>query len=85
MAASEDKKELSGLARSISALFGDAPPQPPSPASSPAGGEEMVWEPVEEGPKPGRRAENADRSERRTRGASGPTDRERDVTDREVV
>ncbi|MHB1193203.1 MAG: HEAT repeat domain-containing protein [Longimicrobiales bacterium] len=61
MAASEDKKELSGLARSIGALFGDASTPPPPPAPTPTPGEEMVWEPVQEAPKkPARRAEHAD-------------------------
>ncbi|HSW30654.1 MAG TPA: HEAT repeat domain-containing protein [Longimicrobiales bacterium] len=60
MAASEDKKELSGLARSIGALFGDAPTPPPSPSPAPTPGEEMVWEPVQEAPKPARRSEHAD-------------------------
>lgn len=60
MAASDDRKELSGLARSISALFGEgAPPPPPQPAA-PVPGEEVVWEPVVEPPKPARRAEQAD-------------------------
>ena len=47
MAASDDRKELSGLARSIDALF-DEPTRP--------AGEEMVWEQVSEG----RRASAAD-------------------------
>jgi len=57
MAASEDRKEKSGLARSIGALFGDTPPPAPAPS---APGEEMVWEPVVDPPKPARRAEAAD-------------------------
>jgi HEAT repeat protein len=59
MASSDDKKELSGLARSITALFGDAPPPAPTPPV-PVPGEDVVWEPVEEAPKPARRAELAD-------------------------
>jgi HEAT repeat protein len=61
MAASEDKKDLSGLARSIDALFGDTPPPAsPAPTPAPTPGEDVVWEPVAEVPKPARRAEPAD-------------------------
>lgn len=56
MSSSDDKKSLSGLARSIDALFDDAPQS----ARAPGGGDEMVWEPVQEEPRPGRQAQDAD-------------------------
>jgi HEAT repeat protein len=73
MSPSEPKKELSGLARSIDALFG-GPPGESGPADGPVAAgdddsgpaapapraEEMVWEEVEVGTPPARRAENAD-------------------------
>lgn len=57
MPASDQKKELTGLARSIDALFqeGDDAADVPS-----ALGEEMVWEEVKDEPPPGPRASDAD-------------------------
>ena len=61
MASSDDKNELSGLARSIDALFGEkAPPAPSSPAPTPPAREEIVWEDVKVEPRKGRKAEDAD-------------------------
>lgn len=73
MSPSEPKKELSGLARSIDALFGGSPEEP-GPADGPAASddeasspaapapraEEMVWEEVKLETPAARRAENAD-------------------------
>ena len=70
MASSDDKKELSGLARSIDALF---PSEPPRPA-----GEDVVWEEVAEAP----RASASDADPEALRAAvtafleSGPLERE---------
>lgn len=61
MAPSEGKKDLSGLARSIDALFQDSDAgSPPEGSSAEGGGEEMVWEDVREEVPEARRAENAD-------------------------
>ena len=59
MASPDDKKKLSGLARSIDSLFENGPP-PPASKPPAAAGEEMVWEEVKEAARPGRKAENAD-------------------------
>lgn len=71
MASSDQKKKLSGLARSIDALFQDVPSRP--------GGDDMVWEPVEE-PKPRAKASDADPEALRKAVAafleSGPLDRD---------
>lgn len=58
MSSSDEKKSLSGLARSIDALFDEGAMSSPPP--KPAGGEEMVWEPVQEPGRPGRQAQDAD-------------------------
>jgi HEAT repeat protein len=57
MASSDEKRELSGLARSIDSLFGAEPPAPPPP---PGGGEDLVWEEVKEEAPPARRVQDAD-------------------------
>lgn len=65
MSSSEDKKKLSGLARSIDDLFNGSSegaseaPADEAPPRRPAG-EDVVWEEVSEGPRPGRTAQDAD-------------------------
>ena len=54
MAPPDEKKDMSGIARSIDALFGEDEASPPAP---PPAGEEVVWEPVR---KPTARAQDAD-------------------------
>lgn len=57
MSSSEDKKKLTGLARSIDDLFNGSPEAEPRPAPA---AEEIVWEEVKEEPRPGRSAQDAD-------------------------